>query len=138
MRIMGLDWGEKRIGVSISDPLGITAQPLPYIYNDSKLIENLTGLLNKYGIETVILGNPLMLSGRPGISADKVRHFHEMLSSKLPVKISIWDERLTSKAAERSLIEAGVSRKKRKGVIDSSSACLMLQSYMDHKIYAEK
>lgn len=138
MRMIGLDWGEKRIGVSVSDPLGITAQSLPYINNDSRFIEKLSEVIKEYNADLIVLGHPVMLSGKHGVSSEKVMLFNKMLNERLPIKISLWDERLTSKTAEKMLIGAGVSRKKRKKIVDSSSASFMLQNYMDHKKYEQR
>jgi putative holliday junction resolvase len=131
MRILGLDWGEVRIGVAISDPLGITAQPQPYIVNDKHLIPNLKDLVIRYSISSIVLGNPKQMNGQPGISSGKVSLFKDKLIGALGINVLLWDERLTTKMAEKALISSGTSREKRKTIIDSISAGMMLQSYID-------
>lgn len=133
MRILGLDWGEVRIGVAVSDPLGITAQPLITLNNDKDLIENLKGIIDKYHAEEIILGLPKQLDGRVGIAAGKAKDFCEKLQSELPLKVSLWDERMTTKIAQMYSRESGASRKKGKSFLDAATAGIMLQSYMDSR-----
>jgi putative Holliday junction resolvase len=133
MRIIGLDHGEKRIGVAVSDPLGLTAQPIAVIEPD-QIIEELKMIIQEYGdVEEIVVGLPKKLSGELGPQAEKVLKFIEDLKDNLQVKVTAWDERLTTAAAERSMIDAGLSRSKRKKIIDKSAAALILQSYLDNK-----
>lgn len=131
MRILGIDWGESKVGMAISDPLGITAQPLPYIMNDRSMFVQLKAIIEKFGIEIILLGYPRQMSGKEGIAASKVRSFGENIKKETDLPLKMWDERLTTKMAEKSLINAGMSREKRKELVDSISASMMLQSYMD-------
>ncbi|MFC1510881.1 Holliday junction resolvase RuvX [Candidatus Margulisiibacteriota bacterium] len=129
-RILGLDYGEKRIGVAVSDLLGLTAQPLMVISD----ISELEPILKRYEqVDKIIVGLPKRLSGEIGPAGQKVLAFMEQLKSKLALPVEIWDERLTTAAAEKTLISAGLSRQKRKKVIDKSAAALILQSYLDSK-----
>ncbi len=130
MRILGIDYGEKRIGVAVSDPLGIIAQGIAVIGN----IEELAKIIGQYEkIDEIVVGLPKRMSGEIGIQAQKVLEFVERLKVAYPIPVSTWDERLTTAAAERTLISAGLSREKRKKVIDRSAAAYILQSYLDCK-----
>lgn len=137
MRILGLDYGEKRIGVAISDPLAMIAQGIAVISRGGTLADSLRELkliINKYdGVKEIVVGLPKRLSGEIGPAAEQVLNFVAELKKELQQKIITWDERLTTVLAERSLIEAGLSRGKRKKVIDQSAAALILQSYLDAK-----
>jgi putative Holliday junction resolvase len=137
MRLLGLDWGEIRIGVSVSDPLGMTALPLSYIKNDKNCIAELKDLIEKYDIGEIVVGLPKTLKGDLGVAASKVIGFCDVLKKQLDIKVSLWDERLTTKMARASLVGAGVSREKMKQSIDSYSASVMLQSSMDSRKHAQ-
>ena len=137
MRILGLDWGEARIGVAVSDPLNITAQPLLSIVNDSDLVANLKEIISKYGAEEIVIGLPRQLSGRSGASASRVRAFSEMISKEFPVKVSLWDERLTTKIALQAMAGSKISNKRKKAVVDASAAAVLLQGYMDSIKHAD-
>ncbi len=133
MRILGIDYGEARIGVAVSDPLGITALPLPFIANDRGALLKLKGLIQKYGIEEIVAGLPRKMSGELGASAEKVKSFCTMLEKELKVRTVFMDERLTTKLVERAYHEAGTSSKKMRKNVDSSSACVILQDHMDSR-----
>jgi len=133
MRIIGLDWGEARIGISVSDPLGITAQPLVSFDNNGEFIGKLREILQKYDAAEIVLGYPKQMNGKAGISAAKVNEFREKIKGEFPIKITLWDERLTTKIAQQALAESGVSRKRKKCFVDASAAGIMLQSYMDSR-----
>lgn len=134
MRIVALDCGEKRIGVAISDPLKITAQGIGVIEKSDtfeKDIAALKKLLNAYsGIEEIVVGLPKTLKGEIGLSAQRVLEFVAALKPAFNIKVSTWDERMTTAAATKSLIEMGLSRKQRKQVIDKTAASMILQSYL--------
>ncbi len=134
-RILGLDYGSHRIGAAVSDPLGITAQPLPAIprQGDSRDIEAISDLIRKYSVATVLLGLPLTLGGEEGTQARKARLFGEKIRERLGIPVETWDERLTTVQAERHLISAGMRRAKRKEVRDSLSAVFLLQSALDYR-----
>lgn len=133
MRTIGLDWGEVRIGISVSDPLGITAQPLLTVDNDDKFIAKLRKIIDEYVPEEIVIGLPRQMNGQLGPAAFKVKEFASSISSQVPTKISFWDERFTTKIAQSALSEANVPIRKRKAFLDASSACVMLQSYIDSK-----
>jgi len=130
VRIIGIDYGEKRIGIAISDPLGITAQPAAVISN----ISELKAIVGQYeGIDEIVVGLPKTMKGELGIQAEKVLKFVEELKNAFQIPIKTWDERLTTSAVTKTLIAGGLSRKKRKKVIDKSAAAFMLQGYLDSK-----
>jgi putative holliday junction resolvase len=133
MRIVALDYGSKRVGVAVSDPLGLIAQPVATLDHD-QTIPQLTELLKRYDqVDEIVVGLPKKLSGELGQAAENVLAFVELLKRSFPIKISTYDERMTTAAAERTLIEAGLSREKRKKVIDRSAAANILQDYLDRK-----
>jgi len=130
MRKLGIDYGEKHIGVAVSDPLGITAQPVDVV----KDIEGILRIIREYqGVSRIIVGLPKTLKGEIGIAAQKVLDFVELLKTKVSIPVETWDERLSTAGVERTLIEAGLSRQKRKKVVDKSAAAFILQGYMDSK-----
>lgn len=133
---MGLDVGDKTIGIAVSDALGITAQGVEVIRRTSleKDLARLTALVSEYEVESFVIGLPKNMDGSIGASGDKVNALGEILQTHFPaVKIHFWDERLTTLAASRMLISADVRREKRKQVIDKLAAVLILQGYMDSK-----
>lgn len=132
-RVLALDFGSRRIGVAVSDPLGITAQQLSAIRRegDRKDIEAIAKLAVEYGVETVVIGLPMHSDGSEGTQAARARAFGEKVRDRLGVPVETWDERMTTAQAERHLIEAGVRREKRKEVRDSLAAALLLQCALD-------
>lgn len=135
MRILGLDVGDKTIGVAISDELGWTAQGLEVIRR-RKLEDDLLRLveiIDAYNVDEIVVGLPKNMNGTIGSRAKITVEFSETLRTKVTVPIKLWDERLTTASAERTLIEADVSRKKRKQVVDKMAAMLILQGYLDMK-----
>lgn len=134
MRIMSLDFGDKRIGVALSDPMGLTAQGLDVLQRGQSLNEDLTrikDLAEKNEVETVVIGLPRNMDGSMGPQAEKVKKFAQKLARLLDVQVKFWDERLTTMAAEKLLIQADVSRVRRRKVIDKMAASLILQGYLD-------
>ncbi|MEA2086670.1 MAG: Holliday junction resolvase RuvX [Candidatus Caldatribacteriota bacterium] len=136
MRILGIDLGEKRIGISISDELGITAQGLPTInaINEIEDLKNIKEIIDKYGVEKIVLGLPKNMNGSLGKQAQKAISFAEKLKSSFRLPVELEDERLSTSKAEKSLIESDRSRKKRKKVIDKMSAIIILQSFLDRRM----
>lgn len=134
MRVLGLDVGERRIGLAVSDPLGITAQGLGVLKRGklSEDVERLEALVKKYGIREIVVGLPRGLDGSMGPQARKVADFASVLE-KRGLKVTFWDERFTTSAAERYLIEADVGREERRRVIDKLAAVLILQSFLDSR-----
>ncbi len=133
MRVISLDVGEKRIGVAVSDPLGITAQGAGVITrkNIEDDINGVKRFVDEYKADSIVVGMPLNMDGTKGQSAQKVAEFVEALSSMLDVPIATYDERLSTKESEKFLISSDVSRKKRRRVIDTMAAQLILQSYLE-------
>jgi putative Holliday junction resolvase len=131
-RILALDPGTKRIGVALSDELGWTAQPLETFERRSIKadVQHIQELVHRHEVGRVVMGLPVRLDGRIGPAAESVHQFIDILQEALNVPVVTWDERLTSKAAEDLLIQANVSRKKRKGAVDRIAAALLLQSYL--------
>jgi len=134
-RILALDPGTKRIGVALSDELGWTAQPLETYARKSLPADlaHIKELVREYDVREVVVGLPVRLSGRVGPEAQGVQQFMEHLQKALDIPVISWDERLTTKSAEQLLIEADVSRKKRKGAVDRVAAALILKSYLEHQ-----
>lgn len=126
---MGLDVGEKRIGVAVSDPLGYTAQGISVIKREN--IEDLKKIVSDYGIEKIVVGLPKNMDGSIGKQGKKALAFIEDLKREIDLPVLTWDERLTTKEAEGVLLRADLSRAKRKKVIDKLAAVLILQSYLD-------
>jgi len=134
VRVLGLDVGERRIGLAVSDPLGITAQGLGVLKRGklSDDVARLEALVNKYGIREVVVGFPRGLNGGMGPQARKVADFASVLESR-GLKVTFWDERFTTSAAERYLIKADIRREKRRRIIDKLAAVLILQSFLDSR-----
>lgn len=133
-RIAGIDYGRKRIGIAMSDDTKIIALPLKTLHVDGKMafsVKALLDVLKDYSLEKVILGNPLKMSGQASLMADEVQHFAGLLKEGLSCELVLWDERLSSLQAERSLKEANLSRKQRTGLVDTVASVILLQSYLD-------
>ncbi len=133
MRIMGLDLGDKTIGVAVSDLLGLTAQGVETIRRSKREIDRLRELVKLYEVEEIVVGLPRNMDGSIGPRAEKTLEFAHYLSETLNLPVSSWDERLTTREAERLLVGADVRRHKRRQVIDKMAAALILQGYLDHR-----
>jgi putative Holliday junction resolvase len=137
MRVLGLDVGSKTVGVAVSDELGWTAQGLKTLkINEERQqfgFEEIGLLIKEYQADTVVIGLPKNMNGTIGPRGEASKQFANEIESKFAVSTVLWDERLTTMAAERVLLEADVSRKKRKKVIDKMAAVLILQGYLDGK-----
>ena len=133
MRILGLDVGSKTIGVAISDPLGWTAQGIDTIRRKNKEqdIELVHKICKDYGVETIVIGLPKNMNGTIGEAGEKALEFSELLKEKTELPIEMWDERLTTVAAHRAMLEADLSRNKRKKIVDKIAATYILQGYLD-------
>lgn len=133
MRIMGLDVGDKTIGVALSDPLGWTAQGLEVIRREhiDKDLARLSEIIREYEVEKILVGLPKNMNATIGPQGEKVLDFIEQLKTRINLPVKTWDERLSTVAAERMLIQADVSRSKRKKVIDKMAAAVILQGYLD-------
>jgi len=134
MRILGMDLGEKRIGLSLSDPLGITAQGLKTIKRTDLEtdLQQLKEIIEEKKVKKIVVGLPRNMDGTLGPQAEKVKQFIAFLIQEISIEVVYWDERLTTIAAERVLIGGGVSRKKRKKFIDKLAAVIILQSFLDN------
>ena len=138
MRFMGLDYGSKTVGVAISDPLGLTAQGIETICRKEenklrKTLARIEALAQEYQVEEIVLGFPKNMNNTVGDRAEKSLEFKKMLERRTALPVTMWDERLTTVAAEKILLSADVSRKKRKKIIDQMAAVQILQSYLDSK-----
>ena len=137
-RVLGLDVGSKRIGVAISDPLGITAQGLETIRRQNKRVDfaTLEKLIRDHEVREIVVGLPLRLSGDEGIQSDKMRQFASEIEDRFHLPVHLWDERLTSAEANRVLRESEVSIEKRAAAVDRMAAVLILQSWMENRSHA--
>ena len=137
MRIMGLDVGTKTVGVAISDALGWTAQGIETIKINEELgefgIERIKELVKEYAVTEFVVGFPKNMNNTVGPRGEASENYKRLLEETFNLPVKLWDERLTTMAAERMLIEADVSRKKRKQVIDKMAAVMILQGYLDSK-----
>lgn len=136
MRIMGLDFGSKTIGVAVSDPLGLTAQGVETIVRKSqnKLRQSLArieALIEAYEVEAIVLGFPKNMNDTQGERCERTLEFKEMLERRSGLTVHLWDERLTTVAAERALKEGAMRRERRKEHVDRLAAVLILQGYLD-------
>ena len=135
MRILGIDYGEKRVGIALSDPSETIAQGKDvYEWEDRvQLIKYIKESVKKYSVDMVVVGLPYNMDGTLGKKANEVMEFIEELKRNIDISISTWDERLTTLQSERILIEADVSRKKRKGSANKMAATLILQGFLDSR-----
>ncbi|MET4562511.1 Holliday junction resolvase RuvX [Lysinibacillus parviboronicapiens] len=137
MRIMGLDVGSKTVGVAISDALGWTAQGIETVKIDEANgvfgIDRIAELVKEYTITEFVVGFPKNMNNTVGPRGEASENYKKLLEETFSLPVKLWDERLTTMAAERMLIEADVSRKKRKQVIDKMAAVMILQGYLDSK-----
>jgi putative holliday junction resolvase len=132
-RALGIDHGDARIGVAISDELGMLAHPLETIaVKDTEPVARVAAIVAEKGIGTIVLGLPKNMDGTTGPAAEKARAFAEQLRAKIPnCKVQLWDERLTTVAAQKSLHAAGRNAKQSREVIDQAAAQLILQGWLD-------
>ena len=132
-RVLALDVGEKRIGIAISDLLGITAQGLPTIEYQSRKValDGIAEMAKMHDVGEIVIGLPKNMDGTLGFKSQEVLHFSEQLKRRIEVPVTLWDERLTTKMAHQVMLEADLSRRKRKQKVDMIAAQLILQSYLD-------
>lgn len=135
LRILGLDYGNKRVGVAVSDQLGWTAQPLTTLKMEGhqELLKEIKSYLDQYDVEKIVVGMPYNMDGTRGKRAEITQAFINFLENNLKLPIIIQDERLTTIQAKNILLEADVSRAGRKKVIDKMAAALILQTYLDQQ-----
>lgn len=132
-RVLALDLGKKRIGLAISDPLGITAQGLPTLER-TRIRQDMAALVQlaaEHEVGLILMGHPLHMSGREGRQAAYTREFAERLAKSTGIEVKFWDERLTTVAAQRVLRESGISIEKRARAVDRLAAVILLASYLD-------
>lgn len=135
MRLMGIDYGDRHIGIAVSDELFLTAQGVTALRNsgDERVVNDIRKLAEEYNVKELVVGLPKNMNGTIGPRGQMAEAFAASLRDALSLPVTLWDERLTTMSAQRTLLEADVSRKKRKAVIDKMAAALILQNYMDSK-----
>ncbi len=136
MRIMGLDFGSKTVGVAVSDPLYITAQGVEIIRREQenklrKTLARIEELVKEYEVEEIVLGLPKNMNNSIGERGEKSIEFKEMLERRTGLNVVMWDERLTTVAADKTMMEAGIRRENRKKYVDQIAAAFILQGYLD-------
>jgi putative Holliday junction resolvase len=133
-RILALDLGKRRIGLALSDELGITARGLPTLQRTRIRddISQLTAIARSHGVRRLLLGYPLHMSGREGRQTEFARDFGNRLAEATGLPVDYWDERLTTVEANRVLRESGISLEKRAAAVDRLSAVILLESFLDH------
>lgn len=134
-RILAIDYGSRRMGLAVSDPLGITAQGIDTLERKNKRADfgRLERTIREYQVREIVLGNPLRMSGQEGTQSQKVAEFAQELRERFQLPVHLWDERLTSAEANRLLRENEVSTKKRTQAVDRMAAVLILQSFMQSR-----
>lgn len=134
-RVLGIDYGDVRIGIAVSDAMGWTAQGVETVHRkgEEQDLARIGELIKQYEVGRIVLGFPKNMNGTIGPRGELSRQFAEILQDKFALPVVLWDERLSTMAAERMLIAADVSRKKRKQVVDKMAAAIILQNYLDSK-----
>ena len=135
-RIMGLDFGSKTVGVAVSDPLGITAQGVEIVRREEenklrRTLARIEELIKEYQVEKIVVGYPKNMNGSIGERAEKSEAFAKKLEKRTGLPVVLWDERLTTVAADRAMMEAGIRRENRKNYVDKIAAVFILQGYLD-------
>ena len=132
-RMMGLDYGDSRTGVAVSDLLGITAQGVESIKytGDKQLLQRLREIIEEYQVKKIIIGLPLNMNATSGQRVEKTKKFIEKLKNEFNMEVDTIDERLTTVASHRTMTELGVNKNKKKNIVDMMSAVFILQMYMD-------
>lgn len=135
MRILGIDFGDVRIGVAVSDPMGWTAQMVETIhwrFDPEKPLARITTLVRQYPCDKVVVGLPRNMDGSSGFRVEKTLEFIQLLEERIPdVAVETWDERLTTVMAQRAMQDMGIRAREQKGKIDQMAAAMILQSYLD-------
>lgn len=134
MRIMGIDYGDSRIGIAVSDPMGWTAQGIETIQAKKgikSVLERIKELIKQYGVEKIVVGFPRNMNGSVGFRGEKTQEFIEKLESTVEPDIIKWDERLSTVSAHRTMQELGVKTSRKKSVVDQIAAVYILQGYLD-------
>ena len=137
MRILGLDYGTKTVGVAVSDPLLLTAQGVEIIRRKSagklrQTLARIEELVEQYEVETIVLGYPKNMNNTEGDRCEQTKELKEMLERRTGLPVVLWDERLTTVAADQSMMEMGIRRENRKDYVDEIAAIFILQGYLDY------
>ena len=140
MRLMGLDYGSKTVGVAVSDPLGLTAQGVETVWRkqENKLRQTMARieeLISEYQVERIVLGYPKNMNNTIGERAEATEQFKEDLERRTGLEVILWDERLSTVEAERILMDTGVRRENRKQYVDKMAAAVILQNYLDSQAH---
>ena len=130
-RVLAIDYGEKRVGIALSDPLQIIANPFEVLANDEQLIENINKIINEKDVRKVIMGLPCNLEGKDTIKTREVREFTALLQNHISIPIQYWDERYTTVAANEAIKKKGYDVMQARKVVDKVAAAILLQSYLD-------
>jgi putative Holliday junction resolvase len=135
LRILGLDYGEKRIGLAVCDEPGMTAQGLPTLIRKTKKhdLEILQQWLGRYSVEKIVIGYPVRLDGSEGIQCEKVNRFAALLEKTFSLPVIRWPEAMSTKEAEEIMANCGVHWRKRKEKVDKLAACIILQNFLDNE-----
>lgn len=136
MRIMGLDFGSKTVGVAVSDELYLTAQGVEIVRREKpgklrQTLARIEELINEYHVESIVLGFPKNMNGTEGERCEKTLAFKEMLEKRTGLTVELWDERLTTVMADKTMMEVGIRRENRKKYVDEIAAVFILQGYLD-------
>ena len=136
MIILGLDYGTKTVGVAISDPLGLTAQGMEIIRREEenklrRTLARIEAIIEEYGVTDIVLGLPKNMNNTQGVRVESTMEFKEKLERRTGLPVIMWDERLTTVAADRTMMEAGIRRENRKEYVDKIAAAFILQGYLD-------
>jgi putative Holliday junction resolvase len=134
-KILAVDWGRATLGLAVSDDLGITAQGLTSLprVSESKDLEAISAYVRDLVVEAIVVGLPKNMDGSLGASAEAAQEFAQFLHDRLNIPVHLWDERLTSLAAERTLVSAGMRRRARRAVLDQVAATMILQGFLDRQ-----
>lgn len=134
-RTLGVDFGDRRIGLAVGDPTGFLASALEVVESKGRARDAATiaAIAAREGATTIVLGLPVNMKGETGPQAEKVRRFGDALARETPARVEYWDERLTTVEAQRYLIDAGMNRRKRAATIDAAAAAVLLQGYLDSR-----
>jgi putative holliday junction resolvase len=139
MRVLALDLGKRRIGIAVSDELGFTAQGMETLtcVNKRTDLSAIAKIAREKGASLILIGNPLNMSGENGAQAEWVHEYADRIAQYTGLEVKLWDERLTSAEANRSLREAGMSFDRKTGTVDRMAAVILLQSYLDSLVYTQ-
>lgn len=134
-KILAVDWGRATLGLAVSDELGIIAQGLTSLprVSEARDLEAISAYIGELGIEAIVVGLPKNMDGSLGSSAEAAQEFARLLHDRLNIPVHLWDERLTSLAAERTLVSAGMRRRARRAVVDQVAATMILQGFLDRQ-----